>query len=68
MLGVGHGLRQIVLGPNLGLLAYPIPLSPYFQKREEDAFWNHKRYERMPVSGRSRPAPGVAWIRRRKTK
>ena len=31
--------------------AYPIPVSPYFQKKEEDAFWNHKRYdaERVPI-------------------
>ena len=35
----------------MGILAYPIPVSPYFQKRKEDAFWNHERYERAPILG-----------------
>ncbi|MEN6457787.1 MAG: hypothetical protein ABFC63_02565 [Thermoguttaceae bacterium] len=38
-------------GPNLGLLAVPIPVSPYFQKVPEDYFWTQKRYNRMPVLG-----------------
>jgi hypothetical protein len=45
------GCGRVLLGPDIGLMAYPIPLSPYFQKREEDAFWNHKRYDRIPVLG-----------------
>jgi hypothetical protein len=45
------GCTRAVVGPNLGLLAYPIPMSPYFQKREEDGFWNNKRYRRVPVLG-----------------
>jgi len=36
-------------GPRLGLFAYPIPLSPYFQDRQEDAFWTKERYERVPI-------------------
>jgi hypothetical protein len=40
-----------VAGPNLGIFNFPIPVSPYFQKLPEDKFWNHKRYERMPVLG-----------------
>lgn len=40
-----------VAGPNLGILAFPIPVSPYFQKLPEDKFWEHERYERMPVLG-----------------
>jgi hypothetical protein len=40
-----------VAGPNLGMLNFPIPVSPYFQKLPEDKFWNHERYERMPVLG-----------------
>lgn len=36
-------------GPNLGPFAYPIPISPYFQDREEDQFWNHERYDRVPI-------------------
>ena len=40
-----------VAGPNLGILNFPIPVSPYFQKLPEDKFWNHERYDRMPVLG-----------------
>ena len=36
---------------NLGPLAIPIPVSPYFQKKQEDDFWNHERYERAPILG-----------------
>jgi hypothetical protein len=39
------------LGPSLGILAFPIPVSPYFQKKKEDEFWNHERYERAPILG-----------------
>jgi len=38
-------------GPFLGPLAFPIPVSPYFQKKKEDQFWEHERYERVPVLG-----------------
>lgn len=38
-------------GPSLGPLAIPIPISPYFQKKEEDEFWDHERYERVPILG-----------------
>jgi hypothetical protein len=40
-----------VCGPNFGILNFPMPVSPYFQKLPEDKFWNHERYERMPVLG-----------------
>jgi len=40
-----------VAGPNLGIAAFPIPISPYLQKQQEDTFWNHKRYDRMPILG-----------------
>ena len=40
-----------VAGPNFGMLNFPIPVSPYFQKEAEDRYWNHKRYDRMPVLG-----------------
>jgi hypothetical protein len=39
------------LGPRLGFLAIPIPVSPYFQDKEEDEAWEHERYERMPILG-----------------
>lgn len=38
-------------GPNLGLLGYPIPVSPYFQDRQEDKFWEQERYNRVPILG-----------------
>jgi hypothetical protein len=55
------GCGTVALGPNVGLAAYPIPMTPYLQKKEEDAFWNHKRYDRAPVLGPIQPgAPCVA--------
>jgi hypothetical protein len=38
-------------GPTLGLLAYPIPVSPYFQNQPEEEFWNRERYGRVPILG-----------------
>jgi hypothetical protein len=38
-------------GPALGFLAFPIPVSPYFQDREEDKFWIKERYDRVPILG-----------------
>ncbi len=50
-----------VAGPNLGMLNFPIPISPYLQKVPEDAFWNHERYDRMPILGPLTPnMPAVA--------
>jgi hypothetical protein len=36
-------------GPSLGLLALPIPVSPFFQKLKEDEFWIKERYDRVPI-------------------
>jgi hypothetical protein len=49
------GCTPVVFGPNIGALGIPIPMSPYFQKKEEDAFWNHKRYDRVPILGPIQP-------------
>jgi hypothetical protein len=38
-------------GPFLGAAGVPIPVSPYFQKREEDKHWQHERYDRVPILG-----------------
>jgi hypothetical protein len=38
-------------GPSLGILSVPIPISPYFQKQKEDKYWEHERYERVPILG-----------------
>lgn len=39
------------LGPSLGPFAVPVPISPLLQKRKEDEFWLHERYERVPILG-----------------
>ena len=55
------GCQPILSGPNFGLLMNPVPVSPYFQKKLEDAAWNHKRYDRSPILGPIQPgAPCVA--------
>ena len=38
-------------GPSIGMLAFPTPVSPFTQKKEEDDFWKHERYERAPILG-----------------
>jgi hypothetical protein len=47
----GTGCVGITAGPNFGLIGVPIPVSPYFQKIEEDEFWNKERYEKVPILG-----------------
>ncbi len=49
--GIGASTGCTTLGPSLGIAAFPIPVSPYFQKKKEDEFWNHERYERAPILG-----------------
>ena len=49
-------------GPTLGPLAIPIPVSPYFQDREEVKFWNHERYGKTPILGpiaAGEPCPAI---------
>jgi hypothetical protein len=38
-------------GPSLGILSVPIPISPYFQDQKEDEYWEHERYDRVPILG-----------------
>lgn len=45
------GCVGIELGPNLGFAGIPLPISPYFQDKKEDEFWDKERYERVPVLG-----------------
>ena len=33
-------------GPTLGIFSIPIPVSPYFQDKEEQKFWVGERYQR----------------------
>jgi len=39
------------LAVNPGLLSYPIPVSPYFQKELEDQAWENERYNKVPILG-----------------
>jgi hypothetical protein len=41
----------ITLGPTLGFVSIPIPVSPYFQDKKEDEWWMHERYDRVPILG-----------------
>jgi len=34
-----------------GMLAYPIPISPYLQDKLEDKAWDKERYKRVPILG-----------------
>ena len=38
-------------GLNLGILAYPIPVSPFYQDQLEDQAWEHERYDRVTILG-----------------
>jgi hypothetical protein len=39
------------VGPTLGLLSVPIPVSPHMSKQLEDQFHVHERYARVPIMG-----------------
>ena len=48
-------------GPTLGVFGWPVPVSPLVQKRLEDKFWDHERYDRVPILGPlTAGAPAVA--------
>ena len=36
-------------GPSLGIFAYPIPVSPYFQDKKEREHHDHEWYGRVPI-------------------
>lgn len=38
-------------GVNFGVFGIPLPVSPYHQKKMEDKFWLHERYEKVPILG-----------------
>jgi hypothetical protein len=42
---------SVDLGPTIGMMGYPIPVSPYIQKTYEDRFHDWERYSRMPILG-----------------
>ena len=39
------------IGPSLGVFSIPIPVTPYWQKLQEDRFHIHERYARVPILG-----------------
>lgn len=39
------------LGPSLGPFSIPVPVSPLLAKKKEDAYWQHERYDRVPILG-----------------
>lgn len=39
------------LGPSLAPFSVPVPISPYLQKKKEDEYWQHERYDRVPILG-----------------
>lgn len=55
------GCVGITLGPDLGFIGVPIPVSPYYQDKKEDEFWVKERYDRVPILGPLTPGgPHVA--------
>lgn len=61
ILSTSVGCVGISQGINLGLFGIPIPVSPYVQKRKEDQYHNHQRYDRVPILGPiAAGAPAVA--------
>lgn len=39
------------LGPSLGIFSVPLPVTPYWQKLQEDKHHIHERYARVPILG-----------------
>jgi len=47
-------------GPNIGLLGFPVPVSPCLQDHQEDLIWEQERYKRVPILGPIVAGPPVA--------
>ena len=45
------GCSSITAGSHLGLLNFPVPVSPYLQDELEDQFWEKERYDTVPILG-----------------
>ncbi len=45
------GCYGVTGGYNIGFLGYPLPVSPFYQQKQEDKFWDHERYEKVPILG-----------------
>lgn len=53
------GCFNTTFGPNLGLLGYPIPVSPYFQDEFEDIAWYKERYKKVTILGPNTLGPNL---------
>jgi hypothetical protein len=60
LLMTASGCSNGAFGPSIGILAYPIPVSPYWQKEFEDAYHNDEYYARMPILGPIQPGTSAA--------
>lgn len=45
------GCFGVSSGFSLGFLGFPVPVSPYYQQKQEEKFWEKERYERVPILG-----------------
>jgi hypothetical protein len=45
------GCVGITTGPTLGIFSIPVPVSPYFQHKQEVKHWNQERYDTVPIMG-----------------
>ena len=45
------GCYGVNYGYNIGFLGYPLPVSPYYQHKQEEKFWIKERYARVPILG-----------------
>lgn len=45
------GCYGVNYGYNLGFLGFPMPVSPYYQHKQEEKFWKQERYNRVPILG-----------------
>jgi hypothetical protein len=45
------GCYGVTGGYNLGWVGFPLPVSPYYQHKAEENYWNHERYDRVPILG-----------------
>ena len=45
------GCYGVTNGYNIGFLGYPLPVSPYYQHKQEEKFWKKERYEKVPILG-----------------
>jgi len=50
------------MGPNMGAFSIPIPVSPYFQREQEEKFITHEQYAKAPILGPILPGEPVVAV------